>query len=251
MQIVRFLALLAGLLFLAACGNKGPVRPLEAPVPGTVKAPELRQQGDALVLGWQLPNSNQDGSPLQQPPIVDIYRMNFDPANECPECFDRSTLLTSIDPQLPDPAQQVGERYLLHDRSLQPGIGYQYKFIVRNAKGDQSRPLILRQACSEPIPAPQQVKITPRDRSVLLQWQAPLLKEGDQLIGYLIYRRIDASYNPYPLTPQPLDKPRFEDFSLDNGTRYSYRVRALVKRGDFQVEGLASAELSATPKAGI
>lgn len=251
MQIIRLLTLLLCLLPLGACGNKGPVRPLETPVPGAVKAPELRQQGDALLLGWQLPSSYQDGTPLEQPPVVDIYRMSFDPADDCPECFDRSELLTSINPQLPAPAQQLGERYLLHDRSLQAERGYQYKLIVRTANADRSRPVILRQTYSDPVPAPQQVKISPQDRSALLQWQPPTLKAGDNLAGYLIYRRSDDSLGSYPLNSQPLDEIRFEDFSLKNGTRYYYRVRALVKRGESQIEGLASPEQSVTPESGI
>jgi predicted small lipoprotein YifL len=251
MRIRQFIPLIIALLSLTACGNKGPVRPLEVPLPGTVQAPELRQQGDALRLGWQLPTSNLDGSALQQPPVVDIYRMTYDPQDDCPECFDRSTLLATINPSLPQPAQRVGQRYLLHDRPLRPGTGYQYKLVARTENGDLSKPVILRLDYQQPPPAPQQVRGTPHDRSVSLQWQSPTLAPDDRLIGYLVYRRLDDTDSPYPLTPQPLTESRFEDFSLDNDTRYHYRVRALVKRGDQQIEGLASTELRATPKAGI
>ncbi len=251
MQIRFLLISISLLLTLTACGNKGPVRPLEIPLPGRVQAPELRQQGDALQLGWQLPTSNQDGSPLDQPPVVDIYRMTYDPADDCPECLDRSTLLVSINPQLPTPAQQSGKRYLLHDRPLQSDTGYQYKLMTRGNAGDRSKSVILRQVYNAPVSAPQQVELTPRDRSIQLQWQAPDLAAEESLLGYLIYRRLDDSSSLYPLTPEPLKKTSFEDFSLTNGTRYHYRLRALVKRGKQQIEGLASPEQSATPEAGI
>lgn len=245
------LTLIITLLLLTACGNKGPVRPLEVPMPGTVQAPELRQQGDALLLGWQLPTNNQDGTPLSDLPIVDIYRMTYDPSDDCPECFDRSKLLTSINPELAKPAQIIGNRYLLHDRLLTPETGYQYKLIVRNQADEQSRPVILRQAYSTPVPAPKQVKATPRDSSVTLNWKAPALQANDSLIGYLVYRRQGSQASPYPLNSQPVKEADFEDFSLKNGTQYQYRVRALVKRGKIQVESLASEELSVVPKAGI
>ena len=251
MQLIKLFTTLLCLTLLVACGNKGPVRPLEIAAPGAIQAPEVRQQGDALLLGWQLPISNQDGSPLDEPPVVDIYRMTYDPADDCPECFDRSTLLVSVNPQLPAPAQQTGERFLLHDRPLQADTGYQYKLIARSQDDEQSRPIILRQTYLEPIPAPQQVEIIPRDRSLQLQWQAPALAEGDVLLGYLLYRRLDPEQSLYPLSSQPLTEAKFEDFSLKNGTRYHYRLRALVKRGKQQIESLASPELSATPKAGI
>ena len=251
MQIIKCCAILLCLSLLAACGNKGPVRPLESTAPATITAPELRQQGDALLLGWQLPSANQDGSPITEAPVVDIYRMSYDPADDCPDCFDRSTLLVSINPQLPAPAQQSDQRFLLHDRTLQAGTGYQYKLVVRNQENEQSRPVILRQAYAEPIPAPQQFEAIPRDRSVLLQWQAPTLAAGDTLIGYLLYRRLDAEQSLYPLSSQPLQATKFEDFSLENGTSYYYRLRALIKRNKQQIESLASPELSVTPKAGI
>jgi predicted small lipoprotein YifL len=239
------------LLLLTACGNKGPVRPLEVPLPGTVQAPELRQQGDSLLLGWQLPTTNQDGSPLTAAPIVDIYRMTYDPADDCPECFDRSSLLVSINPQLPTPAQKVGQRFLFYDRPLTADTGYQYKLIARNQDDEQSRPVILRQAYRQPLPAPLYVTATPRDRAALLEWQAPPLLAGDELLGYLIYRRSNGIGSPYPLQAEPLQSNSFEDFSLDNGTTYQYRISALVRRGKQQLEGRASQEVSVTPQAGI
>ncbi|SHJ74022.1 hypothetical protein SAMN02745165_03066 [Malonomonas rubra DSM 5091] len=251
MPLFKLFSALLCLALLTACGNKGPVRPLETRQPKSVQAPELRQQGDALLLGWQLPTSNQDGSPLKAQPVVDIYRSSYDPANECPECFDRSSLLVSINPELPTPAQRSDKRYLLHDRPLQAGSGYQYKLIARDSDGEQSRPIILRQTFVEPIPAPQQVVATAQDRSVLLQWQPAQLRDGEELIGYLLYRRLDDQQSLYPVSAQPLTEARFEDFSLENGRRYFYRVRLLVKRGKQQIEGRASEEVDATPQAGI
>ncbi|NOY12148.1 MAG: fibronectin type III domain-containing protein [Deltaproteobacteria bacterium] len=251
MRTLKSCVLLSIFFILTACGNKGPVRPLEVPLPGSVSAAELRQQGDALLLGWQLPTRNLDGSPLQQPPVVDIYRMTFDPENDCPECFDRSTLLASINPQLPKPALQVGPRYLLYDLQVQAGIGYQYKLVTRNLEGQLGKPVILRQTCRQAVPAPQQFRVTPQDRSALLQWQPPSLPDGDTLLGYQLYRRLDGGSSFYPINPQPLQQLSFEDFSLNNGSRYYYRVRALVKRGTQQLEGLATPELNVIPKAGI
>lgn len=246
MQVIKPFFLLIFVTLLVACGNKGPVRPLETVQPDAVEAPELRQQGDALLLGWQLPPTESN-----QAPRVDIYRSSYDPQDTCPDCLDRSTLLVSIDPELPHPAQQIGKRYLLFDRQLQAGRGYQYKLIARNRDGEPSRPVILRQSYSEPIPAPRQLTGAPQDAAVLLQWQAPRLEQGDQLLGYLIYRRAGATTEFYPLRAQPLSETRFEDFNLKNGISYNYRLRALVQRGKLQIESLASDGLSVTPKAGI
>ncbi len=245
-----FISLLI-LTTLSACGNKGPVRPLETLLPGPASELELRQQGEALLLGWRLPTQNLDGSAINSPPQLDIYRMTFDPGNDCPECFDRSTLLVSIDPELPVPARKVGERYLYLDNQIDPGTGYQYKLIARNADGEAGRPVVLRQAATLAVAAPAALQGEAHDRSVLLSWQPVSLEPGDSLLGYRIYRRRDDSPSaPYPLSAKPQPETRFEDFSLENGARYHYQVRALIKRGELQIEGLATAELTIVPQAG-
>jgi len=252
MGLLRFSALLCTLLLLAACGHKGPVRPLRTQNPGPPTALELRQQGEVLLLGWQLPNKNMDGSAIETPPALDIYRMTFDPQDDCPECFDRSTLRFSIEPDLPKPAQRFDNRYRLIDRQVQAGIGYQYKLVSRNSAGDLSKPVILRLEFFDPVAAPQQFEIIAHDRSVALKWQPHRLAEGDTLLGYQIYRKQAAEpRSPYPLNPKPLQKTSFEDFNLENGHSYSYSIRALVKREKLTVEGVASAELIAVPHAGI
>ncbi len=251
MKRLRQFLILSMILTLTACGNKGPVRPLETPLPGPATALELRQQGDALLLGWQLPRQNQDGSAIKQPPQLDIYRMTFDPENDCPECFDRSNLLISIDPELPEPGRKIGDRYRYLDYQVQPGIGYQYKLIARTANGQPGQAVTLRLPYTAEVPAPAELQVLARDRSALLSWQPVAPSDDDQLLGYRIYRRLDnVDSAPYPLSAEPLIETSFEDFSLDNGTRYHYRVRALVKRGDLQIEGRATAEQSVIPAAG-
>jgi len=240
------------LLLLDACGNKGPVRPLDVPIPAPVSDAVLRQQGENLVLGWRLPGKNQDGSPLKQTPQLDIYRMTYDPKDYCPECIDRSTLLVSINPELPTPARRIADRYLFYDHNLVVGEGYQYKLIPRTADGAVGVPLMLRQAYLRPVAAPEKFQAFAQDRSARLSWLPYAPAAGEQLLGYQLYRRRDgAEPAPNPLNSKPLQMTRYEDFSLENGTRYLYRVRALVKRGEQTIEGIASPEADVIPKSGI
>jgi len=253
MKPKQLLPIFGLLLLLSACGNKGPVRPLDIPIPGPVSDVELRQQGESLLLGWQLPGKNQDGSPLKMAPKLDIYRMTVDPEDDCPECTDRSTLLVSIDPELPAPARRVeADRYLFADHNLVVGKGYRYKLIPRTVAGAVGQPLILRQTYQQPVAAPEHLQASARDRSALLTWQAFIPASGETLLGYQLYRRrAGEEPAPYPLNSKPLQQFRYEDFSLENGTRYLYRVRALVKREGQVLEGIASAEVTVIPKSGI
>ncbi len=248
---IRYLFLLA-LILLAACGKKGPVRPLETLRPGAPTALELHQQGETLLLGWQLPTQNMDGGGIKQPPLLDIYRLTFDPRDNCLECPDRSILWHSINPEFPDPAQRVGARYQLRDRQLQAGTGYQYKLVPRNAVGENGRAVILRQIFTTPLTAPGQFSAAAQDSSVKLSWQAVSLPPDALLLGYQVYRRQDAGgATPYPINPKPVQQTRFEDFGLQNGSRYHYRVRALIKRGEQQFEGLSTEELAVIPRTGL
>ncbi len=251
MRTLKFMVLTAVFLTLTACGTKGPVRPIEVPLPGPVPALTLHQQGEALQLNWQLPTSNQDGSPLKTPPTLDIYRMIFDPQNDCPECFDRSTLLVSIDPELPEPALKSGSSYQYLDRKVSVGTGYQYKLVPRNTYDEAGQTIIVRQAVSLQIDAPQQFKATAHDRAVKLSWQPINLRAGDTLLGYQIYRRVAGETGAaYPRTAKPLQQTSYDEFNLENNLKYRYRVRALIKRDDRQIESKSSAEESVTPQTG-
>jgi hypothetical protein len=251
MKHQKLLLLFGLVVLLSACGNKGPVRPLAAPRPGPVNQVELRQQGKTLLLSWRLPDQNLDGSPLRPAPQLDIYRMPYDPADDCPECLDRSTLLVSIDPELPAPARRIADRYLYWDRSLVVGKGYLYKLVPRSKNGP-GQALSLRQLYQLPAAAPRQLQAVSQDRSVLLTWQPVLPGRDETLLGYQLYRRRDgAEPSPSPLNSVPLLETRFEDFQVENGIRYHYRLRALLKRGEQSVEGIASAEVAVTPKSAL
>ncbi len=249
MRFLRLLPLTIALILVTACGYKGPVQPLESPLPGPVKSLEVRQKGSGLLVSWQLPTNNQDGSALQKPPVLDLFRMTYDPLEECPECFDRSEFLVRIEPDLPQPARLVDKGYQYLDRDVEVGIGYQYKLVPLSPAAEQGQPLVLRQEFRPPLPAPADFRAQSRDRSVLLSWQAVDLPDGFELLGYRIYRRTETEkISPFPLNPEPVQNISYEDFNLENGRRYHYQVRALGRLEEQTIEGLASEELSAVPQ---
>jgi hypothetical protein len=250
MTTARLIITIGIILLLTSCGKKGPVRPLEANLPASVKNVELRQQGDKLLLSWQLPTHNQNNTLLESSPVIDIYRILFDPANDCPDCTDRSTLLHSIDPELPQPALQNGDRYLLQDRQVAANQGYRYRLVPRNKDGQAGQPLVMRIIFAEPLAAPAELRVEAHDRSATLNWQPFQPVEGQELLGYRIYRHHKGASSEL-LNPRPLTEPIYEDFNLENGTTYSYQVRALLKQGEKILESLPSVTITATPQAGL
>lgn len=249
MQTVRLIALISIVLMLSACGRKGAVKPLKANLPDSVQNVELRQRGGELLLSWQLPGQNQNDTPLETAPVVDIYRMLYDPADYCPECKDRSTLLYSIDPELPRPARLNGDRYLLHDRQVAAGEGYRYRLIPRNERGQAGLPLVVQIAFSEPPLAPGGLTIEGYDRSTSLSWNPVQPDKGQKLLGYRIYRQDEESQPAVLLNQRPLTNLGYDDTSLENGRQYRYQIRALFEQNGQSLESLPSATVSAIPQA--
>lgn len=250
MNLARLQILFLVLLILAACGKKGPVRPLEAHLPNAPGSVELVQSGDELLLSWKLPDRNQDGTPLAAPPTIDIYRMLFDPNDSCPECRDRSTLLYSIDPELPEPAQIDGDRYLLRERKVSAGQGYHYRLVPVDRNGQAGEPLVKRIAFLAPPAAPEGLRVTPHDRSTVLDWEPLQPAAGFELVGYHVYRRdTDAGQPLQRLTKRALAESSYNDYNLANGKSYDYQLRALLKKDDRLLESLPTAIVSATPEA--
>ncbi|MDT8445244.1 MAG: fibronectin type III domain-containing protein, partial [Desulfuromonadales bacterium] len=84
---------------------------------------------------------------------------------------------------------------------------------------------------------------------VLVQWNAPALAGGMELIGYNLYRR--QPKRPFPMVPvnsEPLQATRLLDRGLDSGRSYEYRVSALIRIDAQVLESMASPGALATPR---
>ncbi|MDT8418851.1 MAG: fibronectin type III domain-containing protein [Desulfuromonadales bacterium] len=252
MKLFCALVLIALLPVIASCGKKGPVRPLQANLPDAVIAAELVQRGDELLLSWQLPIRNQNGSPLETAPVVDIYRMPYDPADYCPECKDRATLLFSINPELPAPAQLSANRYTLHDRQVTVGQGYRYRLVPKNELNREGRSLSVRIVVVTPPAEPQGLQVKGLDQGAALTWSPLTPPAGMELLGYRIYRRDAGVASPAELLNQRLlTVTEYTDINLGNNTEYRYQVSAVLKQGERILESLASAAVGVIPQKGL
>lgn len=249
MKITHLMVLFIMALTCIACGKKGPVQPLEANLPNAVRNVELMQHGGELHLSWQLPTSNQNGTPLEKPPVVEIYRMLFDPQDSCPECKDRSTLLYSIDPELPEPSLLIGGRYFLRDKQVAAGQGYHYRLVPVDSTGQHGQSLIKRVAFFQPHKAPTGLKVAPHNRSTVLSWE-PLQPASEMaLLGYHVYHRMQGEASSFErITKRAQSETSYNDYNLANGSQYDYQVRALLQKDGQTLESLPSLTVSATPQ---
>lgn len=240
------------LLLASACGKKGPVRPLEEPVPAAPVAPLAQQMGESVLVSWERPTTNLDGSPLDDLAGFQIWRMSFDPTEDCPECRDTSILLREVDLDYLRGIFQQDARLSWFDTAITSGTGYRYRITPVDADGQAGQPATLSLTTLIPPPPPTEVAASGHDRLVRLNWSAVAeTRQGAELLGYFIFRRTpDSPFPPAPLNREPLTATVYEDFGLNNGTPYLYAVRSAVRLAGATVLSPRSPEAAATPAAG-
>jgi len=232
--------LLAGAL-LSACGHKAPPRPLLKPLPNPVGELEALQLGESMRVSWVAPESNQDGTPLSDIEQFNLYRMTYNPADECPECRDTSTLWRSVDPDFLKDAQHFDDRYLILDRQqLEPGRGYQYRIEVI-ADGYPGEPAMVRRPFFPPAAAPVDLRGDALEGFIRIKWRAVEKLDGMNLIGYHIYRGTgDRPLELIPLNETPETGTGYDDFTAIGTETYRYAVRAVWEQEGLRFESLLS-----------
>ena len=205
-----------------------------------------------MLLSWMMPQNNQDGTDLTDLAGFKVMRMDFDPAEDCPDCRDTSILVRQVELDYLRDVQRMDGRIFLADPNLEEGRGYQYRIIPYNRWGQDGTPVMQRQVLSVIPPAPEAVQAETSDGVLTLSWQAPQALSADmELIGYNVYRR--RTGRPFaiaPLNPRPVTEGRFEDRAFTSGSTYLYAVRAVVRQQRREVESRLSKAVIATPWAG-
>ena len=239
-------------LVLTACGKKGPVRPLQKPLPAAAQNLTLEQKGERFLLSWELPKKNQDGSELKDLAAFDVLRMEYDPTQDCPECKDTSTLLTHIELDYLRGATRRGNRLFLWDWGLESGTGYRYTVVPVTEQGHTGLAARVEQPAVKAPAAPVGVVAKGLDQQVRLTWEETVMAGPDcDLLGYNVFRRREAgSFLGAPVNKQLLVSPRFDDFGLENGVTYRYQLRSVAMKGGVTVESAPSETVEAVPKAG-
>lgn len=239
------------LLTMLGCGKKGPVRPKLDTVPNAPSELTLQQQGRLFVLGWSVPTQNEDGSRAEDLVGFLIKRLDYDGATGCPTCRDPQIEVAELALNNPEPGQRISNRIYWRDLDIRPGSGYRYAIVPLTVGGGEGPAATIHLAVQQPPASPSNLQVEAGDRQVKLQWTAPALAEGTELVGYNLYRRqAKRSFSIVPVNASPLQTTSLLDRGLDNGRAYEYRVSALVRVGDQLLESMATPGALITPQAG-
>jgi fibronectin type 3 domain-containing protein len=232
----------AGLI--AGCGYKTSPRPAAATIPGEVKLVEAHGYPDRIVLKWEIPGRNTDGSPLTDLSGFKVYRSVTKLGEDCVTCEQNRKFHQNIDAQYPSNAV-IDEREAVYtDARVEYGWSYHYAVSAYNFRGREG-PVspTLTVDLTAPPPAPTGLKALFADGAVRITWDAPA-KPGvvDQ---YRVYRGNSADskdMSPIGLVKAP--QTYFVDKGAQRKRTYFYGVRALAVGRGAPVESLPSDTVS-------
>lgn len=251
-MILRSLTYLLVGISLVACGVKGDLKPTGLPDPAAPAALSIRQQGDTILLHWDIPTRNQDGSPLADLAGFRIDLYSYSPESYCPECRDQETLAT-IRLSTPDPA--VVKNGTAYYRAPVAGfdLGTRYRVVPFSEGGRSGRAAEARIVSRKPPREPVSVSVTEFDRGVKLTWSLPTdVRAVGDLLGVNIYAaRTDAGFDREPVNRKPVSETEFDHFGLENDIPVRYGLRTVVRIDDAIVESSLSRIVVATPQAGL
>lgn len=237
---------------LTGCGMKGPVQPLQKPLPAAPPEISLAQKGERLLLSWKIPETNQDGSELTDLARFRIYRMEYDPDDECPGCKDTSTLRREVDLEYLKDVARRDDRLYFWDEEVKTGTGYNYRVAPVTEKRREGASAVARRAVIAPPRPPSELSARGLDKQARLRWdESSAADAGVEILGYNVYRAVgDQPFVGAPVNSKILASPEYEDFGLENGQTYRYAVRSVAGKENLIVESAYSESVKVVPRAG-
>jgi predicted small lipoprotein YifL len=236
---------------LPACGKKGPPLPPESLVPGQISGLTAQGKPEGLVLSWNIPKKNNDGSNLDDLAGFKIYQKKS--GEGCDSCPSEFPVYADIDIEAPghsDNARIQGNRLILNLPEMEPGLSYSFKVAPYNKSGyfgEFSEVIILK--WTEPLAPPSGLKGIVGDRSATLSWQPSPAKANEGFAGYMVYRAdAPGAYSKSPLIATPLETESYTDLGLENDRPYYYVVKSVTKDGQTLTEGASSEEIALVAK---
>lgn len=254
--------LILGLLFLFACGKKGPLVAPVKKIPKSAQAAAVHQQGSTAVLIWRNPAAYIDGSPLDALDKIEIYAART-PIEEFPSgisagVFREKAVLSETIPQdnlaeyaYPENPALQSYRYSFDlDDINKTVLAFALKIYDERGKASEfSDPVSLAPA-TVPQP-PQELKVKAEPDGVGLSWEPPEKNINGTTPalaqGYNIYKKIEGD-PVIRINRNPVTETQYQDTAIEWGVTYTYWVRASASAASVYPESEDSDSAVITPE---
>jgi predicted small lipoprotein YifL len=227
---------IALLIAVAGCGEKGPPRPPEPRGPFPPEQVRARQVGSAVLVGFVVPVARSDKVGMQ-PQRAELVRVSYpphvEPSMDANAFRRRGELVNAVDG---DPLSP-GETLTIDDPTLRTlvggGVGFtvRYGVRVRDRRGRPS-PLVVAKdvvIVASSVP-PANLRGEPTADGIRLAWDAPA--GSDEGTRYNLYRPPGApTALEEPLNADALATTDYLDTNVDTGEGYTYLVRTVLADG--------------------
>lgn len=225
---------------IAGCGFKTNPRPATATLPGDVGPVDAFAYPERIVLRWDVPPSNTDGSALKDISGFKVFRAVRKIGEDCEKCQYDKKPHANVDFQHPTNAEITDGKVLYVDRDVSSGNAYSYSVNVYNLRGREGRPspdVIV--AFDEPPKSPENLYADIAPGGIVLEWTMPSEKEGVQ--GCRVYRGpTEKPEDMKPIGTTKADETSFVDRTVEKEKAYYYVVRSLKMNNFVSMESRPS-----------
>lgn len=235
--MIRLATIVLLVVFLSACGRKGPLVRPEALVPAKVSDFVVLQKGESLQLSWSIPKKLVSGGKLTDLAGFRLLVREIPEDGGCPDCPDAWHMLGLFDLEFLKGALRVGDRLYYTDTDAQPGRTYGYRLISYTKSTTESPSAEVRFTKRTPIPPPV-LTATSTYLSVTLECTPSPLPAEYVFGGCAVYRVKGDEL--LPLTPTAVipEAGRYEDTLLEQRMIYAYSVAAVATIDGQRVESI-------------
>ncbi len=214
--------------FIGACGYKTSPRPMGTAIPGPVGLVDCSAYPDRILLKWEVPHSNTDGTDLKDLSGFKVYRSNHKIGEACPDCKQRREVYANVDIDDPANAAIVGSEVIYTDRKVTAGNVYAYRVAPYNLKGREGPASTEVEVEFQDAPQPPRSLDARTDSGkVILRWTPPA--DQGNIRSYRIYRGTENRPEALKVIDLAQAKEtRYEDRNVEKDTTYFYQVRSLM-----------------------
>ena len=237
-------------VFAVSCGVKdGPYLPKQI-LSNPAKNFRVFVRSKGVLLRWNAPRENTDGSPLLSLGGFRVFRSDAAFEKICFSCPRDFSQIFDYNYMGPKNKAPEGTTFFYLDTALEFKNLYTYKLQTYTENGDAG--LSTRDVdvyWDAPSLKPDKVIAEKNGRLTTVRWDAPLTNEdgtpAEEIYGYNLYRsekRGDESL--FPLNNEVFKETVGEDIPPENEKVYYYSVRAVRKVKNSMVESASSSEVA-------